>query len=88
MRKSIAHRAAPARPPSWQCSPRWGCSASIRPFTHESIIGTLFRGRVLREVTVGDLPAIVPEIEGSAYITGEITFLLDSHDPLRYGFRL
>jgi proline racemase len=57
-------------------------------FTHESIIGTRLRGRVLRELTVGDLPAIVPEIEGSAYITGESTFLLDDHDPLRYGFRL
>ena len=57
-------------------------------FTHESIIGTRFRGRVLRELTVGDLPAIVPAIEGSAYITGESTFLLDDHDPLRYGFRL
>jgi trans-L-3-hydroxyproline dehydratase len=59
-----------------------------RTFIHESIIGTRFRGRVLRELTVGDLPAIVPEIEGSAYITGESTFLLDQHDPLRYGFRL
>ena len=57
-------------------------------FTHESIIGTRFRGRVLRELAVGDLPAIVPEIEGSAYITGESTFLLDDHDPLRFGFRL
>jgi proline racemase len=57
-------------------------------FTHESIIGTKFRGRVLEEVQVGELPAIVPEIEGDAYITGENTFLIDDTDPLRYGFRL
>ncbi len=57
-------------------------------FTHESIIGTIFRGRVLRGATVGDLPAIVPEIEGSAYVTGESTFLLDERDPLKFGFRL
>jgi trans-L-3-hydroxyproline dehydratase len=57
-------------------------------FTHESIIGTLFRGRVLEETRVGDLPAIVPEIEGEAYITGEHTFLIDDRDPLRHGFRL
>ena len=33
-------------------------------------------------------PAIVPEIEGSAWITGEHTFLVDDEDPLREGFRL
>jgi proline racemase len=57
-------------------------------FVHESLIGTLFRGRVLRRTQVGDLPAIVPEIEGSAWITGEHTFLVDEEDPLREGFRL
>jgi trans-L-3-hydroxyproline dehydratase len=57
-------------------------------FTHESIIGTLFRGRVVGETTVGGHPAIVPEVEGSASITGEHTFLIDERDPLRFGFRL
>ena len=59
-----------------------------RPFTHESIIGTTFRGRVVGTTTVGELPAIVPEIEGSACITGEHTFLVDDRDPLRFGFRV
>ena len=40
------------------------------------------------ETTVGDHPAIVPEIEGEAYITGENVFLIDEADPLRHGFRL
>jgi proline racemase len=57
-------------------------------FTHESIIGTLFRGRVVDETTVGELAAIVPEISGEAYITGENTFIIDEMDPLAYGFRL
>jgi proline racemase len=57
-------------------------------FTHESIVSTTFRGRVLQQTSVADLPAIVPEIEGSAWITGEHTFLIDSRDPLRAGFRL
>jgi proline racemase len=57
-------------------------------FTHESIIGTTFRGRVVGEQAVGDLPAIVPEIEGEAFITGENTFTIDDADPLRWGFRL
>ncbi len=57
-------------------------------FTHESIIGTRFRGRVLEATQVAELQAIVPEIEGEAHITGEHTFLLDERDPLRHGFRL
>jgi trans-L-3-hydroxyproline dehydratase len=57
-------------------------------FTHESIIGTLFTGRLAGETMVGELPAIIPEIAGEAYITGENTFLIDEADPLRWGFRL
>ena len=57
-------------------------------FVHESLIGTLFRGRITRRTQVGDLPAIVPEIEGSAWITGEHTFHVNEDDPLREGFRI
>jgi trans-L-3-hydroxyproline dehydratase len=59
-----------------------------RPFVHESLIGTLFRGRVIGREMVGDLPAIRPELEGSAWITGEHTFLIDDDDPLRGGFKI
>jgi len=59
-----------------------------RPFVHESLIGTLFRGRVVGRELVGDVPAIRPELEGSAWITGEHTFLVDDDDPLREGFRI
>lgn len=65
-----------------------GLLARDQIFTHESIIGTLFRGRVVDETTVGELAAIVPEISGEAYITGENTFIIDEEDPLAYGFRL
>lgn len=58
------------------------------PFVHESIVGTTFRGRVVDRLEVGERPAIVPEIEGSAWITGEHTFLIDGDDPLKSGFRL
>jgi proline racemase len=58
------------------------------PFVHESLIGTLFRGTVAARLRVGDHAAIVPEIAGSAWITGEHTFLIDADDPLRAGFRL
>jgi trans-L-3-hydroxyproline dehydratase len=56
------------------------------PFVHESIVGTLFRGRVLERTQVGDRAAIIPEIEGSAWITGEHTLLVDEDDALRDGF--
>jgi len=59
-----------------------------RPFVHESLIGTRFDGRVASRTIVGEYPAIVPEIEGSAWITGEHTFLVDDSDPLREGFRI
>jgi proline racemase len=55
-------------------------------FVHESLTGMLFRGRAARHSLVGDLAALVPEIEGSAWITGEHTFLLDEDDPFREGF--
>jgi trans-L-3-hydroxyproline dehydratase len=58
------------------------------PIQVESIIGTRFRGRIVRTTEYGLHPAIVPEIEGSAYITGRHEFLIDPSDPLREGFFL
>jgi trans-L-3-hydroxyproline dehydratase len=57
-------------------------------FVHESIVGTLFTGTIAARRRVGDFSAIVPEIEGSAWITGEHRFLIDGEDPLKAGFRL
>ncbi|MDR7001956.1 proline racemase family protein [Neobacillus niacini] len=58
------------------------------PFVYESILGTLFKGRIVEETTIGEFTAVVPEITGSAYITGYNTFLIDPEDPLKYGFIL
>jgi proline racemase len=55
---------------------------------HESVLGTLFNGKVAARTEVGEYQAIVPEIEGSAWITGEHTFLIDEDDPLKNGFRI
>jgi proline racemase len=55
------------------------------PFVHESLSGALFRGRPLHRTVVADFPAIVTEVEGSAWITGEHTFFLDEDDPLKEG---
>jgi trans-L-3-hydroxyproline dehydratase len=65
-----------------------GLLAADRPFVHESVIGTQFSGRVASRTAVGDCQAIVPEISGSAWITGEHTFFIDDADPLKDGFRV
>jgi len=65
-----------------------GLLSEERPFVHESLIGTRFKGRVTSRTLVADYPALVPEIEGSAWITGEHTFLIDEDDPLKQGFRI
>ena len=65
-----------------------GLLVSDHRFVHESIVGTLFRGTVRRRTVVGDHEAIVPVIEGSAWITGEHLFLIDDDDPLKEGFLL
>jgi proline racemase len=65
-----------------------GLLPADQPFVHEGITGMLLRGRVLRHTQVGDLPAVVTEITGTAWITGEHAFTLDEDDPLRDGFSL
>ena len=55
-------------------------------FVHESIIGSLFFGRVEAAAKVGDLDAIVPSVAGQAWITGHNTIFLDDRDPFVKGF--
>ena len=54
-------------------------------FDSQSVLGTHFRARIARETRVGEHTAIVPEITGSAWITGFQTFVLDPDDPCRHG---
>jgi proline racemase len=65
-----------------------GLVSEDMPFALESVIGTHFTGRISGRTTVGDYPAIVPEIAGAAWITGEHTFFMDEDDPLKEGFRV
>ena len=55
-------------------------------FITESIIGTLFKGKLVGECFVGDYEAVIPEITGSAWITGINQVVLDPDDPLKNGF--
>ena len=52
----------------------------------ESVTDGIFRGRILEDTMVGDHKAVVPEITGSAHITGFHQFALDPHDRLKFGF--
>ena len=58
------------------------------PFVIESLIGTRFTGRVLRETTFGEYAAVVPEVEGRAWIIGRNELLITPDDPLKEGFIL
>jgi len=56
-------------------------------FVHESIIGSMFVGRVEAETEVGPFRAIIPSIEGWAKITGWNTITIDpDDDPYAFGF--
>ena len=57
-------------------------------FVHESIIGSLFKGRVKEAAKVGNYEAIVPSVEGWARVTGYNTIFIDDRDPYKHGFQV
>jgi 4-hydroxyproline epimerase len=57
-------------------------------FVHESIIGSLFDGRVEASAKVGNYDAIVPSISGWARQHGINTILVDDRDPFAHGFQV
>ncbi len=65
-----------------------GTMTSSTELTHESIVGTTFTGRILELTRVGERPALIPQVTGMAYRTGEHTFTLDPADPIKQGFVL
>ena len=59
-----------------------------KDFVSRSIIGSKFVGKIVRDMTVGKKRVIVPEITGSAYITGISNFVESEEDKLAGGFVL
>ena len=57
-------------------------------FIHESIIGSVFKGRVEAAVQVGDFSGMIPSIEGDARIIGYNQLILDPEDPYVEGFQV
>jgi proline racemase len=63
-----------------------GLLAGDQTFTHEGLIGTTLKARVVSRHTADDIPQIVPVVEGTAWITGRHEFEVDERDPLKDGF--
>ena len=57
-------------------------------FRYESVLGTVFTGKLEREARVGSYRAIVPSLTGTAWITGINQYVVDPSDPFPEGFRV
>lgn len=57
-------------------------------FVHESIVGSLFKARILETTNVNDYPAVLSEVTGSAWLMGMHRFFYNERDPLKEGFLL
>ncbi len=57
-------------------------------FVNESLLGTHFVGRLVEVTEVAGVPAVVPTITGSAWLTGTSQQFLDERDPFPAGFLL
>ncbi|RVP09718.1 4-hydroxyproline epimerase [Sinorhizobium meliloti] len=57
-------------------------------YRNESLIGTIFEGRLEATAKVGNYNGIVPSIGAWARITGHNTIFVDDRDPLAHGFQI
>ncbi len=68
---------------------QWAARGRLKPgdeFIHESIIGSMFDGRVEEAAQVGEFDAIRPSFAGWARMTGLNTIFVDERDPFWRGF--
>ena len=54
----------------------------------ESITDSVFTGSVVEELDFGPFKAVIPQVQGTAFITGMHTFVIDPSDPMKKGFIL
>lgn len=57
-------------------------------YRNESLIGTVFDGRIEAEVAIGDFTGIRPSLGAWARIIGHNTIFVDDRDPLFRGFQI
>lgn len=65
-----------------------GLMAVGSTFVSRGLLGLDFRGRIAGETEVEGRRAILPEITGTAYLTGFSQFHFDPEDPVRAGYLL
>ena len=58
------------------------------PFRHLSILDTRFDCTVVATARAGNIPAVVPQIAGRAWLTGVSQYGVDPDDPFPRGYRL
>lgn len=56
------------------------------PFRHEGVLGTVFTGTLVEDTFVGPYRAVIPELSGTAWITGFAQYAVDPTDPFPEGF--
>ena len=70
----------------------WEYASGLKPLgvssSYYSIIKTEFSGKVLEETEFAGRKAVIPQVTGTAYITGVHDFIMSPDDPLRDGFNL
>lgn len=57
-----------------------------KTYTIESILGTTMDVRIVKTTKYGPYEAVIPEVSGTAFITGQNEFYFDPNDPLKNGF--
>jgi proline racemase len=57
-------------------------------FVHENLLGAVQRARIERRSQVAQTPALIVQVDGQVWMTGEHTFVVDDDDPFRDGFVL
>ncbi|MCF8139429.1 MAG: proline racemase family protein [Desulfotignum sp.] len=57
-------------------------------FVHESITGTLFKGRITEVFKENGYTKIIPRVASTAHITGFNQLVAEKQDPLKAGFQL
>jgi proline racemase len=55
-------------------------------FSHHSIIGSEFIGRLTGTTTAGDRQAVLPTVTGRGWVTGRSQWVLDPTDPFPTGY--
>jgi len=59
-----------------------------KTMTIQSITNSVFKGSVVSEEDFGSFKAVIPQVEGTAHITGIHTFIIDPKDSMKNGFIL